>query len=93
MSPIICTGISGYRTRKPARLRFVSETRRPLTAVLHGRRVSLTIRSLAGFLVRYPLMPVQMIGLIHWQALKLYAKRVPFHHKPPFVPGIGSVRE
>ena len=40
-----------------------------------------------------PLMPVQVIGLIHWQALKLIAKRVPFHHKPPFVPGVGSVRE
>ena len=61
--------------------------------MLHGRRVPLTNRSLARFLVRYPLMPVQVIGLIHWQALKLIAKRVPFHHKPPFVPGVGSVRE
>ena len=76
-----------------ARIHVREEGRRPLTAVLHGRRVPLTNRSLAGFLVRYPLMPVQVIGLIHWQALKLYAKRVPFHHKPPFVPGIGSVRE
>ncbi len=37
-------------------------------------------------------MPMQVIGLIHWQALKLWLKRVPFHRKPPFVPGKGSVR-
>lgn len=76
-----------------ARIHVREDERRPLTAVLHGRRVPLTNRSLARFLVRYPLMPVQVIGLIHWQALKLIAKRVPFHHKPPFVPGVGSVRE
>jgi len=37
-------------------------------------------------------MPLQVIGLIHWQAVKLLAKRVPFHHKPPYVPGVGSVK-
>ena len=65
---------------------------RPLTAVLHGHRRELTNRSLAGLLLRYPLQPLQVIVLIHWQALRLWLKRVPFHHKPPFVPGEGSVR-
>jgi DUF1365 family protein len=65
---------------------------RPLTAVLHARRRELTNASLARMLVRYPLMPVQVMALIHWQALRLWLKRVPFHHKPPFVPGEGSVR-
>jgi hypothetical protein len=64
----------------------------PLSAVLHGRRAELTNTSMARALVRYPLMPMQVTALIHWQALKLWAKRVPFHHKPPFVPGKGSVR-
>lgn len=64
----------------------------PLSATLAGRRQELTNRSLARALVRYPLMPVQVIGLIHWQALKLWRKRVPFRHKPPFEPGRGSVR-
>ena len=65
---------------------------RPLTAVLHGRRRELTNRSLAAALVRYPLMPQRVTGLIHWQAAKLWRKGVPFHHKPPFVPGQGSVK-
>ncbi|HZT53854.1 MAG TPA: DUF1365 domain-containing protein [Gaiellaceae bacterium] len=65
---------------------------RPLTAVLHGRRRELSNRSLAALLVRYPLQPLQIIALIHFEALRLWQKRVPFHHKPPFVPGQGSVR-
>jgi DUF1365 family protein len=65
---------------------------RPLTAVLHGRRRELDDRSLALLLVRYPLQPLQVIALIHYEALRLWLKRVPFHHKPPFVPGAGSVR-
>jgi DUF1365 family protein len=65
---------------------------RPLTAVLHGRRSELTNATLARMLLRYPLMPIQVMALIHWQALRLWLKRVPFHHKPEFVAGKGSVR-
>ena len=65
---------------------------RPLTAVLHGRRRELTNRSLAALLLRYPLQPLQVIALIHFEALRLWLKRVPFHHKPAFVPRQGSVR-
>ena len=65
---------------------------RPLTAVLHARRRELSNRSLAGLLLRYPLQPMQVIALIHFEALRLWWKRVPFHHKPPFVPGEGSLR-
>ena len=65
---------------------------RPLTAVLHGRRRELTNTTLARMLLRYPLMPLQVIALIHWQALRLWLKGVPFHRKPAFVAGKGSVR-
>ena len=75
-----------------ARVHVREEGRLPLTAVLHGRRSELTNATLARFLLRYPLMPLQVIALIHWQAVKLFAKRVPFHHKPPYVPGVGSVK-
>ena len=32
--------------------------------------------------LRYPLMSLGVIFRIHWQALKLWAKGVPFHSKP-----------
>jgi DUF1365 family protein len=65
---------------------------RPLTAVLRGDRRELTNRSLAALLLRYPLQPLQVTALIHFEALRLWRKQVPFHHKPAFVPGEGSVR-
>lgn len=68
------------------------EGARPLTAVLHGTRTELTNASVARLLARYPLQPLQVTALIHWQALRLLAKRVPFHHKPAFVAGVGSRR-
>lgn len=38
--------------------------------------------SLAGALAAYPLMTVKVVALIHWQALKLWFKRTPFHVHP-----------
>ncbi len=65
---------------------------RPFHATLQGRRQELTNATLASALVRYPLMPQRVISLIHLQAARLWLKRVPFRHKPPFVPGEGSVK-
>jgi DUF1365 family protein len=66
--------------------------RMPLQAVLAGRRLELSAATIARFLLRYPLMPLQVTALIHWQALRLFLEGVPFRHKPPFRPGVGSVR-
>jgi DUF1365 family protein len=75
-----------------ARIHVVEDAERPLTAVLHGRRRELSNASIARSLARYPLMPLQVTALIHRQAVRLWLKKVPFHRKPPFVEGRGSVR-
>ena len=75
-----------------ARIHVCEGDTRPLTAVLRGGRRELTNASVARTLARYPLMPARVVGLIHWQALRLWLKRVPFHRKPAFEQGKGSVR-
>jgi DUF1365 family protein len=51
-------------------------------ATLSLRREPITSGSLARALVGFPLMTAQVITLIHWQALRLWVKRVPFITHP-----------
>ncbi len=51
-------------------------------ATMTLRRVEITGPALASALVRFPFMTGKVITLIHWQALKLWLKRCPFHPHP-----------
>lgn len=75
-----------------ARIAVHEEGRPDFHAELEARRVELTPATLRAALVRYPLMPQRVTARIHWQALKLWAKRMPHYPKPPITPGRGTVR-
>lgn len=64
---------------------------RVLQATLEGRRRPFTDRALAWAQLRYPLMPVRVITLIHLQALRLHRLGARFHRKPRFRAGEGSM--
>lgn len=54
---------------------------RLLISTLTGRQLPLTDGNLLKMALRYPLVTVQIIGLIHWQALKLYLRKLTYHPK------------
>jgi DUF1365 family protein len=67
------------------RLGFVIDDFEHGRHVLHtsmiGRRAALTAARLLGFAAKYPLLTLRIISAIHWHALRLWWKRVPFHRK------------
>ncbi len=52
-----------------------------LVSWIRGKRKALTNRRLLWYSVRYPLLTVQVILKIHWQALRLWLKRLPYLRK------------
>ncbi len=54
---------------------------RTLLTTVSGRPRPLNDRTLVWFGLKYPLITLQVIAAIHWQALRLYVKRVPWFAK------------
>ena len=51
-------------------------------ATLVLEREPWTARNLGRVLLRHPLMTAKVIGATHWQALRLFLKRVPVYSHP-----------
>lgn len=54
-----------------------------LRTSLSGHPVPMGAGAALGCLLRYPLLGAGIVFRIHWQALRLWLKRVPFFSKPP----------
>lgn len=52
-----------------------------LISTLTGRRRELNFANLLKFTAKFPLITLKVIWLIHWQAFRLWLKRIPFFRK------------
>lgn len=57
------------------------DSQRTLTATLHGKREPLTNLRLLLYLIRFPLLPLRVMAAIHWHALLLFLKKIPYYRK------------
>jgi len=63
-----------------------------LAASFQGKRIPISPRSLARTLIRFPLLTLKVICGIHWEAMRLWLKGVPFFsHQPAIKPVQTSV--
>lgn len=60
---------------------FKQDGTRFFISTLSGKRVPLTDGKMLQYFFSFPLITLQVIWLIHWQALKLWLKKLPFHKK------------
>lgn len=58
-----------------------AEGERTLLSAVRGERREITSSRLIWYAFKYPLLSLRIIALIHWQALLLWIRRVPFLRK------------
>jgi hypothetical protein len=66
------------------RINGFQDERKFFLSSLTGKRKPLTDAKLWWYLIRFPLITLQVIAGIHWQALKLFLKKLPYHKKDHF---------
>jgi DUF1365 family protein len=93
VSPFFQPDVGSYRWEIPEpseRISLGIDLTRAGETVLAARlsldRTPLTDRALGSALLRYPFMTVQVIGAIHFEALRLWRKGARFWNRPPYDP-------
>ncbi|MDE2398539.1 MAG: DUF1365 domain-containing protein [Burkholderiales bacterium] len=61
-----------------------------LVTSVSGRTAPLTAARVRASLRRMPLLTLGVVARIHWQALRLWVKRVPWFRKPPYPGAAGA---
>lgn len=73
-----------------------SGDKKSLVSALGGRRRELTLQNLLLLTLKYPLVTLKIIALIHWEALRLWLKGIPHRLKesdPHLQKGVFRARE
>jgi DUF1365 family protein len=60
---------------------YDKEGKRFFLSTLKGGRKPLTNKNMLKFFFSIPLIPLWVMGLIHWQAFKLWIKKINYHPK------------
>lgn len=63
-------------------MRVFAGVQREFDAAMGLRRRPLNAGTMAWMLLRYPAITAKIVAAIHWQALRLWLKRVPVHDHP-----------
>jgi DUF1365 family protein len=63
------------------RIDDLKDEKRFFISTLTGTKRALTNLNLVWYSIRFPLLTIRIIGLIHWNALLLWAKKIHFHKK------------
>ncbi len=72
----------GNPSRSVARIDYHDAGGDLIHTSISGTAHAFTARALLAACVRHPLMTFGVVARIHWQALRLWLKRVPFYRKP-----------
>lgn len=60
---------------------YKTDGSRFFVSTLTGKRVELTNKNTLKYAFKFPWITLQVITLIHWQAMKLWFKKLPYHKK------------
>jgi DUF1365 family protein len=70
------------KLRTVARIDYDDASGPLIETSVSGTLEPLNARSIRRALWAYPAMTLGVVARIHWQALKLFLKKAPFHRKP-----------